>query len=89
MAAVFRKSLRLTSEGREKFPPGRITNMMTTDANALQVLPSASGSAVIIRRTIQGIIKISMPPFFCICEHIVVYVNLIKGIYGIEERRYQ
>ncbi|KAL8091101.1 ABC transporter C family member 12-like isoform X1 [Apium graveolens] len=36
VAAVFRKSLRLTSEGREKFPPGRITNMMTTDANALQ-----------------------------------------------------
>ncbi|WOG86165.1 hypothetical protein DCAR_0205366 [Daucus carota subsp. sativus] len=36
VAAVFRKSLRLTTEGREKFPPGRITNMMTTDANALQ-----------------------------------------------------
>ncbi|KAK1381980.1 ABC-type xenobiotic transporter [Heracleum sosnowskyi] len=36
VAAVFRKSLRLTGEGREKFPPGRITNMMTTDANALQ-----------------------------------------------------
>ncbi|XP_020554194.1 ABC transporter C family member 12-like isoform X1 [Sesamum indicum] len=36
VAAVFRKSLRLTHEGRKQFPSGKITNMMTTDANALQ-----------------------------------------------------
>ncbi|CAI9089674.1 OLC1v1024292C1 [Oldenlandia corymbosa var. corymbosa] len=36
VAAIFRKSLRLTHESRKKFPSGRITNMITTDANALQ-----------------------------------------------------
>ncbi|GMP73769.1 hypothetical protein CsSME_00031415 [Camellia sinensis var. sinensis] len=36
VAAVFRKSLRLTHEGHKKFPSGKITNLMTTDANALQ-----------------------------------------------------
>ncbi|KAL8468613.1 hypothetical protein ACS0TY_031708 [Phlomoides rotata] len=36
VAAIFRKSLRLTHEGRKLFPSGKITNMMTTDANALQ-----------------------------------------------------
>ncbi|PSS35050.1 ABC transporter C family member 2 like [Actinidia chinensis var. chinensis] len=36
VAAVFRKSLRLTQEGRKKFQSGKITNLMTTDANALQ-----------------------------------------------------
>ncbi|CAK9142859.1 unnamed protein product [Ilex paraguariensis] len=36
VAAVFRKSLRLTHEARKKFPSGKITNMMATDASALQ-----------------------------------------------------
>ncbi|PQQ21209.1 ABC transporter C family member 12 isoform X2 [Prunus yedoensis var. nudiflora] len=36
VAAIFRKSIRLTHEGRKKFPTGKITNMMSTDANALQ-----------------------------------------------------
>ncbi|KAL4562252.1 hypothetical protein LXL04_034450 [Taraxacum kok-saghyz] len=36
VAAVFRKSLRLTNEARKNFPSGKITNMITTDANALQ-----------------------------------------------------
>ncbi|KAK1277387.1 ABC transporter C family member 2 [Acorus gramineus] len=36
VAAVFRKSLRLTHEGRRKFALGKITNLMTTDAEALQ-----------------------------------------------------
>lgn len=36
VAAVFRKSLRLTHEARKNFPSGKITNMITTDANALQ-----------------------------------------------------
>jgi hypothetical protein len=37
VAAIFRKSLKLTHEGRKNFPSGKITNMITTDANALQV----------------------------------------------------
>ncbi|KAK6932100.1 ABC transporter type 1, transmembrane domain [Dillenia turbinata] len=36
VAAVFRKSLRLTHEGRKKFASGKITNLMTTDAESLQ-----------------------------------------------------
>ncbi|KAI6703375.1 hypothetical protein NL676_012511 [Syzygium grande] len=36
VAAIFRKSLRLTHEGRKKFQSGKITNMITTDANSLQ-----------------------------------------------------
>ncbi|XP_011012566.1 PREDICTED: ABC transporter C family member 2-like isoform X6 [Populus euphratica] len=36
VAAVFRKSLRLTHESRRKFASGKITNLMTTDAEALQ-----------------------------------------------------
>ncbi|GJR08225.1 ABC transporter C family member 12-like protein, partial [Tanacetum coccineum] len=36
VASVFRKSLRLTHEARKNVPSGRITNMITTDANALQ-----------------------------------------------------
>ncbi|KAG2290989.1 hypothetical protein Bca52824_037658 [Brassica carinata] len=38
IAAVFRKSLRLTNEGRKKFQTGKITNLMTTDAESLQVM---------------------------------------------------
>ncbi|XP_051128280.1 ABC transporter C family member 2-like isoform X2 [Andrographis paniculata] len=36
VAAVFRKSLRLTHESRKGFTSGKITNLMTTDAEALQ-----------------------------------------------------
>ncbi|KAH0451594.1 hypothetical protein IEQ34_018893 [Dendrobium chrysotoxum] len=36
VAAVFRKSLRLTHEGRRNFASGKITNLMTTDAESLQ-----------------------------------------------------
>ncbi|KAL4286983.1 hypothetical protein AHAS_Ahas19G0140700 [Arachis hypogaea] len=36
VAAVFRKSLRLTHEARKQFASGKITNLMTTDAKALQ-----------------------------------------------------
>ncbi|MED6195162.1 Canalicular multispecific organic anion transporter 1 [Stylosanthes scabra] len=36
VAAIFRKSLRLTNEGRQKFSSGKLMNMITTDANALQ-----------------------------------------------------
>ncbi|XVE94233.1 hypothetical protein REPUB_Repub01dG0264000 [Reevesia pubescens] len=36
VAAIFHKSLKLTHEARKNFPSGKITNMITTDANALQ-----------------------------------------------------
>lgn len=36
VAAIFRKALRLTHDSRRRFPSGKITNMITTDANALQ-----------------------------------------------------
>ncbi|KAL3322636.1 hypothetical protein AABB24_039965 [Solanum stoloniferum] len=36
VAAIFHKSVRLTLEDRKQFPSGKITNMITTDANALQ-----------------------------------------------------
>lgn len=36
VAAIFRKTLRLTHEARKDFPSGKVTNMVTTDANALQ-----------------------------------------------------
>lgn len=36
VAAVFRKSLKLTHESRRKFASGKITNLMTTDAESLQ-----------------------------------------------------
>lgn len=37
VAAVFRKSLRITHEARKNFASGKITNLMTTDAEQLQV----------------------------------------------------
>ncbi|XP_071921352.1 ABC transporter C family member 12 [Coffea arabica] len=36
VAAIFWKTLRLTHESRKSFSSGRITNMITTDANGLQ-----------------------------------------------------
>ncbi|KAE9593921.1 putative xenobiotic-transporting ATPase [Lupinus albus] len=36
VAAIYRKSLRLTNEGRKKFASGKLMNMITTDANSLQ-----------------------------------------------------
>ncbi|MCO5609705.1 hypothetical protein L7F22_063937 [Adiantum nelumboides] len=36
IAAVFRKTLRLTNEGKKGFASGRITNLITTDVEALQ-----------------------------------------------------
>ncbi|XP_074269620.1 ABC transporter C family member 12-like isoform X1 [Silene latifolia] len=36
VAAIFRKILRLTHDSRLRFPSGKITNMISTDANALQ-----------------------------------------------------
>ncbi|PPD68206.1 hypothetical protein GOBAR_DD34915 [Gossypium barbadense] len=50
VAAIFHKSLRLTHEARKNFPSGKITNMITTDATALQQLGVASllGSVILV-----------------------------------------
>ncbi|KAH9747862.1 ABC transporter C family member 2 [Citrus sinensis] len=50
VAAIFRKTLRLTHEARKDFPSGKVTNMITTDANALQQLGVASllGSLMLV-----------------------------------------
>ena len=37
VAAVFCKSLSVTHEARKNFASGKITNLMTTDAESLQV----------------------------------------------------
>ena len=36
-AAVYRKSLRLSSAARQNFSPGKITNMISTDANRIEL----------------------------------------------------
>ncbi|XP_074269631.1 ABC transporter C family member 12-like isoform X2 [Silene latifolia] len=36
VAAIFHKILKLTNDSRQRFPSGKITNMISTDANALQ-----------------------------------------------------
>jgi ABC-type transport system involved in cytochrome bd biosynthesis fused ATPase/permease subunit len=41
VAAIFHKSLRLTNKARKNFASGKVTNMITTDANALQVYLSS------------------------------------------------
>jgi ABC-type multidrug transport system fused ATPase/permease subunit len=38
VAAIFHKSLRLTNKARKNFASGKVTNMITTDANALQLI---------------------------------------------------
>ncbi|ESQ33830.1 hypothetical protein EUTSA_v10006558mg [Eutrema salsugineum] len=38
VAAIFHKSLRLTHEARKNFASGKVTNMITTDASALQLI---------------------------------------------------
>ncbi|KAJ4839221.1 Multidrug resistance-associated protein 9 [Turnera subulata] len=38
VGAIFRKSLRLTHEGRKNFSSGKITNMITKDTNAVQAM---------------------------------------------------
>uniref|UniRef100_A0A3N7FQK6 ABC-type xenobiotic transporter n=2 Tax=Populus trichocarpa TaxID=3694 RepID=A0A3N7FQK6_POPTR len=38
VAGIFRKSLKLTHEGQKNFPSGKITNMITTDADVLQAI---------------------------------------------------
>lgn len=38
VATVFTKVLRLTQDGHKQFTPGKITNLMTSDAETLQAL---------------------------------------------------
>ncbi|KAJ0017077.1 hypothetical protein Pint_11081 [Pistacia integerrima] len=62
VAAIFHKSLRLTHESRKNFPSGKITNMITTDATALQhgsILKSlvASSKLVPAAFTVNGLLR--------------------------------
>ncbi len=36
-AALYRKSLRLSSSARQQFPPGKITNMISSDAQRVEM----------------------------------------------------
>ncbi|KAG6755078.1 hypothetical protein POTOM_040892 [Populus tomentosa] len=63
VAAVFRKSLRLTHEGRRKFASGKITNLMTTDAEALQ-------------QTCQSLHTLWSAPFRIIVAMVLLYQHL-------------
>ncbi|KAG6581465.1 ABC transporter C family member 12, partial [Cucurbita argyrosperma subsp. sororia] len=70
VAAIFRKSLRLTHEGRKKFPYGKITNMMSTDANALQEI-------------CQQLHGIWSAPFRIIMSMILLYQQLgVASLFG-------
>ncbi|XP_010683162.1 ABC transporter C family member 2 isoform X1 [Beta vulgaris subsp. vulgaris] len=63
VAALFRKSLRLTYESRQKMPSGKITNMMTTDAESLQ-------------QTCQSLHTLWSAPFRIIVSMILLYREL-------------
>lgn len=63
VAAVFRKSLRLTHEGRKKFASGKITNLMTTDAESLQ-------------QVCQQLHSLWSAPFRIIVSMVLLYMQL-------------
>ncbi|XP_050370620.1 LOW QUALITY PROTEIN: ABC transporter C family member 12-like [Argentina anserina] len=63
VAAIFRKSIQLTHEGRTKFPSGKILNMMTTDAMALQ-------------RTCEQLHGLWSAPFRIIVAMVLLYQQL-------------
>ncbi|XP_022926014.1 ABC transporter C family member 12-like isoform X1 [Cucurbita moschata] len=70
VAAIFRKSLRLTHGGRKKFPYGKITNMISTDANALQEI-------------CQQLHGIWSAPFRIIMSMILLYQQLgVASLFG-------
>ncbi|CAK7350158.1 unnamed protein product [Dovyalis caffra] len=69
VAAVFRKSLRLTHEGRRKFASGKITNLMTTDAEALQ-----EGEA--LQQICQSLHTLWSAPFRIIIAMVLLYQQL-------------
>ncbi|KAK3022451.1 hypothetical protein RJ639_047588, partial [Escallonia herrerae] len=77
VAAVFRKSLRLTHEGRKSFPSGRITNMMTTDANALQACSRHNfGFSMDVRQICQQLHALWSAPFRIIIAMVLLYQQL-------------
>lgn len=66
MAAIFRKSIGLTHEGRKNFPTGKITNMITTDANALEVNMLQISSMLLGRNCLKMSLK-KKKNLECIC----------------------
>ncbi|CAA7062353.1 unnamed protein product [Microthlaspi erraticum] len=70
VAAIFHKSLRLTHEARKNFASGKVTNMITTDANALQL----------ITEQLHGIWS---APFRIIVSMILLYQQLgVASLFG-------
>ncbi|KNA13623.1 hypothetical protein SOVF_112630 isoform A [Spinacia oleracea] len=70
VAAVFRKSLRLTHESRKNIPTGKITNMMTTDAESLQ-------------QVCQSLHTVWSAPFRIIISMVLLYKELgVASIVG-------
>ncbi|CAH9141477.1 unnamed protein product [Cuscuta epithymum] len=63
VAAVFRKSLRLTHESRKRFATGKITNLMTTDAESLQQI-------------CQSLHTLWSAPFRIVIAMVLLYIQL-------------
>ncbi|KAJ0018025.1 hypothetical protein Pint_11073 [Pistacia integerrima] len=75
VAAVFRKSLRLTHEARKKFATGKITNLMTTDAEALQVC-SISMILPSTKQICQALHTMWSAPFRIVVAMVLLYQQL-------------
>ncbi|XP_031744162.1 ABC transporter C family member 2 isoform X2 [Cucumis sativus] len=70
VAAVFRKSLRLTHEARKTFTTGKITNLMTTDAETLQL-------------TTQSLHSLWSAPFRITVAMVLLYQQLgVAALFG-------
>jgi ABC-type transport system involved in cytochrome bd biosynthesis fused ATPase/permease subunit len=90
IAAVFQKSLHLTQAGRKRFTVGKITNIMTTDVDALQqICPQVH--ALLWSAPIQIVVVISIlyQQLFCFncapwnvscsSSHHEMFAELLKG----------
>ncbi|KAI4371822.1 hypothetical protein MLD38_010126 [Melastoma candidum] len=69
VAAVFRKSLRLTHEARKKFATGKITNLMTTDAESLQ-------ACFLLPQICQSLHTLWSAPFRIVIAMVLLYQQL-------------
>ncbi|EXC25626.1 ABC transporter C family member 1 [Morus notabilis] len=85
IAAVFRKSLRLTHEARKNFASGKITNLMTTDAESLQACTFYNFSKTtlvnyflfdILQQVCQSLHTLWSAPFRIIVSMVLLYQQL-------------
>ncbi|KAL9271615.1 ABC transporter C family member 1-like protein, partial [Drosera capensis] len=83
IAAVFRKSLRLTHESRKKFPSGKITNLMTNDAAALQASNVLWPCFVDVPQVCQSLHTLWSAPFRIVIAMVLLYNQLgVASIIG-------